>query len=345
MYKKFVILLLLISYQFSTAQQSENPVEYMKFLTDREQQMSEKYLSYMAEVAHGNRARKMEKKRQEVIAEIRQSLGEAKRLKPYKGDASLRDVFKNYWDILLQVFTEDYSKIVNMEEIAEQSYDNMEAYLLAQEKASEVLKQASAKIDPVYKQFAEANHIRLVEQADSKTEKKLRKVGLVNAYYHQLFLIFFKSFKQEMYVWDAFNRKDINGLEQNKNTLSRFAAEGLSKLDTIKSFEGDKSLINASRKVLEFYHKEAIKDIPSLSEFILKTDEFAKIKKAFDAKPANKRTQADLDSYNKSVNEMNDAINESNKTLNSLNASRQKVVEQWEDAKKHFMDTHVPRGA
>ena len=47
-------------------QAPDSPVEYMEYLSSRDQEMSEKYLSYMSEVAHGNRARKMEKRRQEL---------------------------------------------------------------------------------------------------------------------------------------------------------------------------------------------------------------------------------------------------------------------------------------
>src|SRR5688572_25696250 len=191
-----IVNAVLISPAFS--QTPQTAVEYMEYLSSRDHEMSEKYLSYMSEVAHGHRARKMEKRRQELISEIRTSISDAGRLKPYKGDASLRDAYKNYWDILLKVFNEDYHKIVDMEEIAEQSYDNMEAYLLAQEKAEEVLDNASDQIPPVYKSFAVNNNINLIEK-DSKTNKKLRQVGRVNTYYHQIFLIFFKSFKQEMY--------------------------------------------------------------------------------------------------------------------------------------------------
>lgn len=328
----------------SGAQTPDSPVEYMDYLSIREQELSKKYLTYMSEVAHGNRARKMEKRRQELISEIRQSLNDATKLRPYKGDVSLRDTFKNYWDILLKVFTEDYHKIVNMEEIAEQSYDNMEAYLLAQERAGEVLDVASAKIGPVYKEFAEKNNVRLIDGGDSKMQKKLRQVGRVNAYYHQVFLLFFKSYKQEAYVWDAYARKDINGIEQNKNSLVRVSDEGLARLDTIKAFDGDGSLTNACRKVLEFHRNEAEKHIPGLTEFIMKNDEFAKIKNAFEAKPAAKRTQSDVDIFNKSVAEINNAVTTSNRTVADTNTGRQKALDHWENTRKNFMQLHVPKG-
>jgi hypothetical protein len=326
------------------AQSAQTPVAYMDFFTNREEELSKKYLSYMGEVAHGNRARKLEKRRQELIAQIRQSLNEANRARPYKGDATLRDVYKSYWDILLKVFNEDYHKIVNMEEIAEQSYDHMEAYLLAQEKAGEVLNVEQDKIEPVFRDFAARNNIRLIDNVDSKMEKRLRQVGLVNNYYHQIFLIFFKSWKQEAYVMDALNKKDINAIEQNRNTLIRFAEEGLSKLDTIKAFKGDGSLAMACRKVLEFHKTEGEKQLPGLNDYLLRNDEFEKIKKAFDAKPAAKRTQADIDVYNKGVNELNTALNASNKLLTGMNTGREKVIDHWEVTRKRFMESHIPKG-
>jgi hypothetical protein len=231
-----------------------------------------------------------------------------------------------------------------MEEIAEQSYDNMEAYLMAQEKAGEVLNQESAKISPVYRTFAANNNITLIDNGDTKMEKKLRQVGRVNAYYHDLFLIFFKSNKQEMYVFESFNKKDINGLEQNRNTLEKFAGEGLSKLDTIKAFDGDNSLVVACRKVLEFHKAEALNQIPGLSDYVMKSDEFEKIKKTYDAKPPAKRTQADVDAYNKAVTEMNNAINASNKIAETCNEGRTKVLGNWDSTLKKFMEEHVPKG-
>src|SRR5688572_23034962 len=149
MFRNFTCLVLVCTAYLCMGQGDASPVQHMEFFTSRELELSKKYLDYMTQVAHGSRARKMEKRRQELIGQIRQSLVEANRLRPFKGDATLRDAYKVYWDILYKVFNEDYHKIVNMEEIAEQSYDHMEAYLLAQEKAGEVLSDAQDKIEPV----------------------------------------------------------------------------------------------------------------------------------------------------------------------------------------------------
>jgi hypothetical protein len=102
--------------------------------------------------------------------------------------------------------------------------------------------------------------------------------------------------------------------------------------------------VNGCRKFLEFTVNEAEKLIPSYSSFMVKNTEFEKIRKAFEAKPAAKRTQADIDAYNKAVNDINAALNDSNKTLESLNNGRTKALDAWNTSSKNFVERHIPRG-
>ena len=111
---------------------------------------------------------------------------------------------------------------------------------------------------------------------------------------------------------------------------------------SVKSFKGDGALLNARRKILEFHKAEATQKIPLLADFIIKASEFEKLKKSFDAKPANKRTQQDVDNFNKAVNEMNKEIGTYNKNSEAIFTARNKAVAAWELSKKQFMDRHIP---
>src|SRR5688572_24943164 len=133
------LLIVLMLHDSLYAQPVEGPVAHMNLFNALEEDLSKKYLSYMSEVAHGRRARKMEKRRTDLLNSVSQAIYEGGKVRPYKGDVSLRDAYKTYWTVLLSIFKEDYHKIVDMEEVAEQSYDAMEAYLLTQEKAKEKL--------------------------------------------------------------------------------------------------------------------------------------------------------------------------------------------------------------
>jgi hypothetical protein len=325
-----------------SAQTVESPVDHMHYLSERESELQKNYLSYMSEVAHGQRARKMEKRRQELIVSIQQAIREAGKLRPYKGDASLRTAFAEYWNILLLVFKEDYHKIVDMEEVAEQSYDMMEALMLAQEKVDEKLAAAYDKIPVAYEAFATKHNVTLTDGEETKVARKLNKVSKVNVYVNQLFLIYFKSAVQENNLASAMNAKDINAVEQSKNALTTYAQEGLTRLDTIKAFDGDASLINACRKSLQFHKAEGESRIPPMADYLIKADEFTKIKKSFDAIPASKRTQADVDKFNTAVNDVNKGAQNFNKLSEQLFKDRVKMVESWNAARKQFMDKHMP---
>jgi hypothetical protein len=314
----------------------------MNALNQLEENLQKKYLSYMSEVAHGKRARKMEKRRTELLNSINEAIQEGGKLRPYKGDATLREAFKEYWIVLLTIFKEDYHKIVDMEEVAERSYDAMEQYLLIQEKASEKLHEAHAKVSPTYEAFAARHNVRLTEGQSTKLSQRLNQAGNVNSYMNKVFLIFFKSYVQEESMLEAMKNNDVNGIEQSKNSLAKFSTEGLERLDTLKTFHGDGSLIVACRKVLEFHKNEAKNKASYMSDFLLKKEEFEKIKKAFDSKSASRRTQDDIDAFNKAIAEYNNAVKDFNKTSNELNATREKVVNNWDNMRKRFMDVHVP---
>ncbi|MEO7983161.1 MAG: hypothetical protein ABI688_03660 [Bacteroidota bacterium] len=141
-------LFLLLSACFSlrpSAQTYETAVQYLDYIGKANEELTAKYLAYLSAVAHGKSARKVEKRRFEVVNAINETKINIQIMPPWKGDKSLRDTTVTYLKILNIVFNEDYGKIVNMEEIAEQSYDAMEAYLLAQEKAQEKLEAASER--------------------------------------------------------------------------------------------------------------------------------------------------------------------------------------------------------
>jgi hypothetical protein len=279
MKRLFVGTVLLLSlYITPKAQMAESPVDHMNALNQLEENLQKKYLSYMSEVAHGKKARKMEKRRIELLNSINEAIQEGGRLRPYKNDPSLRETFKQYWTVLLTIFKEDYHKIVDMEEVAERSYDAMEQYLLIQERAGEKLHEAHAKVGPAYESFAARHNVRLTEGQTTKLSERLGQAGQVNSYMNKIFLLFFKSNVQEELMLEAVKKNDVNGVEQSKNSLFKFATEGLERLDTMKPYKEDVSLIVACRKVLEFQKNEAESKVSCMTDFLLKKEEFEKIR-------------------------------------------------------------------
>jgi hypothetical protein len=324
------------------AQNFTDPAAYLGYVGEQFSAISNDMMSYTSAASHGKSARKVEKKRAELMETIKTAELNMRKLKPFEGDASLKDSVASYFRLNRLVLNEDYSKIVNMEEVAEQSYDKMEAYMLAKEKATKKLEDAYQVADQQYKAFADKNKIRLIEQS-SKLSKKLEQTNKVMTYYNTIYLIFFKSYKDEVYLLDAYNKGNVSAIEQTKNSLQTSSSEGLKKMSPISALELDKSLKDACEKMLGFYTYEASDKTNELTDYYLKKEKFEKAKKAVDAKKDRDRTQSDVDNFNKLVNEFNESVNKFNKLNGDLNKRRSEALANWNKVSSDFLDEHIPK--
>ncbi|PKP17436.1 MAG: hypothetical protein CVU05_15530 [Bacteroidetes bacterium HGW-Bacteroidetes-21] len=321
------------------AQDAKKALEYMNVISNEYQKISTDMWSYTCAMAHGNRARKIENKRKELIGTIGDAKKRISKMSDFDGDTGYRDSTISYLNISYLVMSEDYSKIVDMEEIAEQSYDQMEAYMTAREMANDKLDVAGEMMSTEHKAFAAKHNITLIED-NSKLNKNLEKAGDVFKYYNVVYLIFFKSNKQEMYLMDALQKSDINALEQNKNTLISYATEGLAKMAEIKSFKSDQSLKIACENMLKFYNKEATEKVDLMRDFLLKKDNYDKKLAVFQSNKSH--SEAEVNDYNKMVNDYNLAVNQFNKLSTDLQNERNRLLDAWNNAAKNFLDKNIP---
>ena len=336
------ILLLtgMISFVFTKAQTSTEAVEYLEDITLPFAELKDETWQYLKVVTRGKGAKKVDRKRQALIDEIKIARGDLRRKKSFYGDEDLKNTIFQYLDLNYKVFNEDYAKIVDLEEIAEQSYDLMEAYLLTKEKANEKLHAAFDVFKSAERSFADKYNIRLLEPEEDKMSQKIKQANALLKYYNEVYLIFFKVYKQEAYVLDALDKGDVSGVEQNTSALGAFVSEANEKLTSMDDYEGDGSLKLAAKEVMVFYQTEAEKDFPSLVDFYLKKDNFEKMKKIIDSKPAKNRTQEDVDKYNAAVKEYNEAVNTFNQTNTSNNEKRSKFLDKWNKEADSFFERH-----
>ena len=337
----FLLFFLLFLHAGIFAQDLSNPGNYMSFINQKERDVTQTYLNYLSAVSHGKSARKVEKLREKVVNSIFNTRMEISGTPAYKGDRSLKDASVAHLKLVYSVFNEDYAKIVNMEEIAEQSYDAMEAYMLAQQKASEKLAESNKTREGVGKQFAQKFNVNLIKSKD-ELGIKAEKSDRVMDYYNKVYLVFFKSYKQDMYLTEAINAGNVNAIEQNKSSLLKYAEAGLETLNGMEAFESDLTLVTACKKLLQFYREMTTQHVQPITDFVLLSENMKKQKKALETTPQARRTQADIDSYNKSVKEINQALNAFNKTNNELNRDRTAMINGWNSAVDKFLDRHIP---
>lgn len=335
----FLTTIILLSIQFTLQAQELDAGGYMTSIDNAQAEMRQKYMAYMSAVAHSRRARKIEKMRMATLESINNSKYKTADIAIYKGDNSLRKSSMEYIELCYRIFNEDYKHIVDMEEIAEQSFDEMQAYMLVNEKTNEKIKAAADKMHQASMDFAKKYNVTIVQSNDALGEK-LAIASKLNSYHDDVFLIFFKCSWQDGEMTKAMNNNKLKDVEQARNSLIKYAEEGLTALDTLKSFNGDPTLAVACREALVFYKKTAQNDIPKLTDYILKQEEFAKAKKTFEAK--SERSKQDVDAFNKSVKEINAGANNFNQLNNNINNNRNQVAQNWNNAEKTFSDANMP---
>jgi hypothetical protein len=336
----FITVSFLLIADKSFAQDYDTPLKYMDAISAQQENVSKRYMAYTSASAHGKREKKVEKLRSKLMDEIQEAKMNINALPSYKGDKSYRDTAVNFMKFYYNVMNDDYSKIINMEEIAEQSYDEMEAYILLQEKVQLKLEEANKKISQAQKDFAGKNNITLTAD-NSELGEKMKQSGAVSKYYHQVYLVFFKPYIQEKNLMEAIKKNNLTGMEQSKSAMLKFAQEGLAKLTTMKAFDGDLALVGACKTLLNFYVKEAEKTA-GINDFLLTKERFEGIKKEMEKK-GDKRTKEDVEAYNKAVNEMNKSSNAYNSTNQMLNEQRSETLDGWNKSTNTFFDEHTPK--
>ena len=315
------------------AQTTLGSVDYMNELTEPFAKIKTNTWQYLKAVTKGKGARKVENKRQSLLAEIKAAKITIAHKKAFEGSTDLKTAFVEFLDLNYTVLKGDFDKILDMEEIAEQS-------LLAKEKANEKLNAATKVFSQAQENYCAKHNIELVAGEQDKTDKKIEKAAETLKYYNEVYLIFFKSYKQEAYVMGSLLKNDVNGLDQNTNTLKTFSTEGLEKLKAVKSFNGDASLKIAAQQIVKFYQTEATKTFPAMVDFFIKKDNYEKAQKMMESKSKKSRTQEDVDKFNKAVNEYNAASQSYNQINQKANDDRTRYLNLWNQKVDSFFNTH-----
>lgn len=319
----------------------ETPSQYNEYIMKQNENVTLKFLAYNSAASHGKRAKKVEKLREKLLDEVQESRMNISGMPKMKGDGAFRDTAVSFLKMYYNVLNEDYAKIVNMEEIAEQSYDEMEAYLMLQEVVDKKLEDANEKMRTAQKDFAAKNNMTLVSGGEDKISEKMKQVSAVNGYYHQVYLIFFRPHLQRENLMKAMDKNNVNGIEQDRNALVKYCQDGLKKLDTMKAFQGDNDLKMSCKQTLQYYEKVASVYMKPVTDYLLTKERFESIKKDYEKKSEPKKE--DVDAYNKAVKEINDSSKKYNDAINAMNSSGSENINNWNKAVDGFFDEHMPK--
>ena len=324
---KFTFLLFFVLTTSINAQEFKSASDYLTFIGNETDIISRSTWKYTSAVAHSKSARKIDVTRKALVKSIQNASKKISTVKDgFKGDTDYKDQILSYLSISESLINQDYEKIIDMQEVAEQSYDYMEAYILARDLVNQKINQEVDKLN----------------DNDSELSKKIKISNEVFENHTQMYLIFFKVNFTETNLMKAVENKDLNAIQQNANALENYSNEGLEKIKTFKAFKNDILLVNATKKVLEFTKKEALEFTPNVISFMMLNQKFDENKLTMDNKSEKSRTKEEVDDFNKLVNELNKEVGNYNKLNNKYNSDRKIAINNWNQTGDLFISKHVP---
>ncbi len=337
--KFFSLLIVLFFINNCAAQQVGDAGDYLTAIANAQVEMNSRYMQYMSTTAHLLKEKNAVSLRSQVLESIANSQARTTAMPSFAGDNNLKKSSIDYIQIVYNVFNNDFGEIVNLKEIEEQTFNDMQKTILIQEKAAEKLIEASLAITNATIDFAKKYHVDFTSQRDRLTEK-LAIAARLNHYHNDVFLIFYKCNWEDGQINKAIEAKKVNDIEQARTALLQYAVEGMHALDGMKNFEGDPSLKYSCRETLNFYKQIAEDDIPRLTDFFIAEDNFNKIKKSFEA--SDKHSKPEVAAYNNEVKNYNAVANRYNQVNNFIISNRRLVLHNWDATEKIFADTHMP---
>lgn len=324
------------------AQEFKSAGEYLTYIEKEQGLISKSTWKYTTAVAHSKSARRIDNTRKQLIKSIEAAQKKINILKDgYKGDVEYKNQVLQYLDICKININEEYEKLINMQEVAEQSYDDMEAYLLMRDLINEKLDSENEKVDNAFKSFALKYNITITE-GNSELGEKIKLSNEVFDYHTSLYLIFFKVNFTDTSLSKAIEKKDFSAIQQNSNSLIQYSDEGLEKLKTIKPYKGDSSMITITKKALEYHKKEAQQYVPKIVDFIMFNEKFDNAKKTLEAKKEKDRSKEEIDNFNTMVKQVNKEIDNYNKLNNANFAEKNNILTNWNNVGENFISSHVP---
>ena len=337
---KHSLILFFSLFLFTHCVEAQSAYDYFAQINEHYNEINKDTWSYIKQVSRGRNARRIDKKRQELIGTLRNARYQVSQSGSFEGDASLRNATKDYLSLLILSLNEDYKRIVDLEEIAEESYDAMEAYILTKERVNSKIENAFDELQGAQNSFASKHNINLVED-ESRISKKLNNAGEVISYYNKLYLLFYKPYWYENQLLKAMEENRIGDMEQYRQTLASTAKEALDSLQMINDFYDNSSLKQACNEILYFLHGEGERYVPDLIGFYITQNKMQEASNKMESTPRKKLTQNDIDNYNQIVNNYNEEVNSFNETQEYLNKFRSKALENWEKTASNFYDEYL----
>lgn len=323
------------------SQHFKDAADYLYFIDDEHKAAGKELVFYTSALAHGKNAHKEEPVRKGIQAKLKSASVRIGGMPSFKGDKMLQDTLVSYARTTYAILHTEYPKVVALQDTANKSFEGAQAFAKAKQDALDLIIRDEDRFIDALKAFAGKYSVDLSDNHEDEYEQMLT-IKKVSSYYDKAHFIYLKNLNEEVLLAKAIEKKDKEGIEMHNAILMQNVKEGISILDTLKPYKGDRSLADATKQALVFYQKESEFKVPMLLSFLNKGEEYNKAKKDFEAKTESNRTQEEKEKLSRVATEYNDLAATYPNTVNDLNLERPKATAEWNKVSQAFLKKYLP---
>ena len=247
----------------------KNPGDYNNFIMKEMTATVQKNFEYISFSVHSEEYDELEIKRKEVVGEIVKAKDHIRQMPPLEGDTRLRDESVTVLDEYQNAFELDYQKIIGFKRKSKDSFEAMEAYFEAQDRAEDKVNKATKQLRKAQHVYAEKHNMNVVNnKSDDELELKMNKVVAVNNYWRSLFLDYFKISKAYDQMWDVLPNQKANAIERERLQVMKVINQVLPGLRSKPDFKGDQEFRDQTINIVEYFQSVAEKDFKRIVEIL-----------------------------------------------------------------------------
>jgi hypothetical protein len=232
------------------AQRFRDPRSYYKEFASENRRITIKNIRYLEGVVKGEDPRRVDKYREMVVEQLKESKRAIERLGDYKEDDLLQREYLKALDLFLNAFEKNFDKAEALTEDRYQNFEKLKIYFAAMEAAEADMFDAAYKIQEAEEFFAKKYKVDL--RRDEATQLKWKKLDRLTIYTRELSLAFFQVDAPMSAFFKAAEAKQGDTLFDILNTIRQAVRISQDALADMPEFDGKDFLLEE----LEYYLEE-----------------------------------------------------------------------------------------
>lgn len=291
---KYVLVFLMAALNYSTfAQSNSEAAEYNNDILGSQRSISRKSLKYIKVALYSDNVVKIERKREEVLGELRKAKKKVDGKDAFHGDSGLKDAMLAFLNTSIDGYTNSFRSANDVWEERKKSYENLKRYYTYLEKGEDVMRQASITFNIEQSAFAERHGVTILD--DDGLSEKVDLFNKANHYTRQIELIHFRTYALNQKFLMTLNEGKYKSLELIRKELLESVKRSSTELTALKSFKGDGELRLRLKESIRHYQNIANNELKTVADLL--------------GTKGNELTKADAGKVNKSMETVNSRTN------------------------------------